>query len=124
MTPDTLVGVPWRSGGRDPAAGLDCWGVVMACCPGVPDYGASPDDAMALARAFLTGSADPRWRALREPLDGCVVAMGPAGRSTHVGIWWRGYVVHATREQGVRADPARELPALGYSETRFHEWAA
>lgn len=122
MTPDELIGVPWRSGGRDPATGLDCWGVVRACVPVVPDYATSPDDTLAVARAWIEGRRDTRWRELLEPRDGCIVSMGPRGRATHAGVWWKGRIVHATREQGVRADPAGEMAMLGYPELQFAEW--
>lgn len=29
---DHLIGVPFVDGGRDPATGLDCWGMLMAAC--------------------------------------------------------------------------------------------
>lgn len=119
MMPLELVGVPWRAGGRD-CGGVDCWGVVRLCVPNAPDYAASPDDARALVAAFAGGFRDERWRPLAAPRDGCVVSLG----LRHVGVWWRGYVIHATREAGVRADPAEDMPGLGYVPVRCWEWAA
>lgn len=123
MTPDDLIGVPWAPGGRDPASGLDCWGVVRACLPGIPDWDISPSDALAVARAFRASRADPQWAAVSEPSDLCVVTLGfpaPAPHS-HAGVWWRGGVVHAT-PQGVRRDLPSDLAYSGFPCLRFYRW--
>ncbi|MDF2232168.1 hypothetical protein P2H44_06340 [Albimonas sp. CAU 1670] len=118
MDPAALVGAPWLRGGRDPLGGIDCWGVVLLCIPGVPDYAGDAQARMELAVAFAKGWRDERWRRLAAPRDRCLVMLEP----THAGVFWRGYVVHATRADGVRADPASELSACGFPSPTFMEW--
>lgn len=122
MTVFDLVGVPWLAGGRDPATGLDCWGVILQCHPQVPDYGVSPDAAAALARAWLRGMADDRWATLPRFSDGAVVAMTVAGKCTHAGIFHTGRIIHATRDDGVRADRLSDTTLLGYDGVTPMEW--
>jgi cell wall-associated NlpC family hydrolase len=63
-----FVGVPWVSGGRDPAHGLDCWGLVLAAARecfdlALPDYQgyADADDAAQTAHLFAQRDA---WAAI------------------------------------------------------------
>ena len=63
-----FVGVPFVSGGRDPATGLDCWGLVIAAgrdCYGLelPDYRgyANADDPTQTAQLF---TARDDWQAI------------------------------------------------------------
>jgi len=117
LDPSRWQGVPWLRGGRDPRVGLDCWGLVLLCLPGVPDYAGDAVERAALARATAAGWEDPRWRPLAEPRDLCLAMLD----RTHAGVVWRGHVVHAT-ECGVRIDPLRDLPGIGYRAARFLEW--
>lgn len=118
VRPTAWVGAPWMRGGRDPVRGLDCWGLVLLCLPGVPDYAGDATARAELARATVEGWADPRWRPLAAPRDLCLVMLD----RTHAGVWWRGHAVHATETDGVRADPARDLARLGFPSPTFLEW--
>ena len=118
MRPTSLVGAPYMHLGRDPVRGIDCWGVVLLCKSGVPDYAFDPAARAAFARSVLEAWRDARWVELEEPADRCLVMLD----RSHAGVWWRGRVVHATREDGVRSDPAGDLPLLGYRAPRFGEW--
>ena len=126
LDPATLVGLPYRALGRvlsGPGRGVDCWGLVLALRPDVPDYGVDPDRARDLVRAFAEGARDARWVRLEDPRDLCIVGMGARGGLSHAGIWWRRRVIHAaSRLGGVRADYASDLPTLGYAEPSYWDW--
>lgn len=124
MTPNEIIGKPWLPCGRDPATGLDCWGVVRALRPDAPDYAASPDDQRALLRAFADGVRHHGWKLLNAPVDGCVVRLGRRMAGTHVGIWWRGRIIHATRERGVVSDRPADLPTFGFPCATYWDWRA
>ena len=122
VIPRGLIGARWAPCGRELRSGLDCWGVVRALRPDVPDYAASPDDALRLARAVAAGLRDDRWQRLGGPQDGAVVRMASRTRAAHFGVQVRARVIHATREDGVRADPQADLPSLGYTDLSWWDF--
>jgi cell wall-associated NlpC family hydrolase len=72
-----LVGVPFVNGGRDPKAGLDCWGVIMAAsrCYGweVPDFRVGCKESREIDGTFQREVAGD-WREVGVPTEGCVLA--------------------------------------------------
>ena len=118
ISPAPYVGTPWRRLGRDPKVALDCWGLVMLCLPGVPDYASGSLTLIALVRATAAGWEDPRWRALSGPSHGCLVMLD----RTHAGVLWQGRVFNAIEPDGVRADPLEDLPTLGFRRPTFAAW--
>ena len=73
-----LIGIPFVDGGRDPATGLDCWGLMMAAFRvfglEIPDYKIScfktPDIYMAAVH-----ESGLRWDPVTAPQLGDVVTM-------------------------------------------------
>ena len=125
LTPRDILGCPWRPGGRiaiGPDRGLDCWGVVRALRPDVPDYAVDPGAAADVMAAFAEGRADPRWRVLDFPEQGCVVGMGARNGVGHAGLWWRGRVVHIVTGGQVRADAPPVLAQLGIPVLTAVDW--
>lgn len=97
---EDLVGVPFRPGGRDPATGLDCVGLLLAALdhagfaapvvPAGPWRRLSHEDALALLPAHGFTPASGQTAAG----DVLIVRAGPGQR--HVLVQGRGdYAVHA-----------------------------
>jgi cell wall-associated NlpC family hydrolase len=72
-----LVGIPFVDGGRDPATGLDCWGIVMAAMrklgKEVPDFKISCWAVRDIAGAFAIAVLD--FEKAEGPAEGTIVAM-------------------------------------------------
>lgn len=98
------VGVPFKWDGRDPR-GVDCWGLVWRFyrdCLGetLPDW-TKGDNGQAWIDATFAAELAEHWQPLPEPRD-FALAICPAGRRpAHVGIWWRGGVLHSKAGRGV-----------------------
>lgn len=54
---------------------------------------------------------------LPKPITPCVVLM-QRKRETHVGVWWRGKVLHILEDRGVQYVPL-EVASLGFPKVRF-----
>lgn len=118
MTPDfrDLVGVPFLDGGRDPAVGLDCWGLVLAAQKRfgrtLPDYQISAFASSQIAATAAVEVLSGRWEQLPAPELGCLVAMSTnpnlPGAFQHVGVYvGSGRFIHAMNRksgQGSRMD--------------------
>lgn len=92
-------GAPFLWDGRSPA-GVDCWGVVVRFHADVkgqalPDW-ARGDHGRAWIARTIAGEAKTHWRPLDTPQDGAIVKA-----LAHVGIYWRGGVLHASDHAGV-----------------------
>lgn len=115
------VGVRFRWDGRD-MNGVDCWGLVMRYyrdCLAVelPDWtrGARPAGAV---KDTFEAEVPRHWRPIAAPRSGCLVLVAPSRRPAHIGVFWRGGVLHAALGRGVvwenlaafsRAYPSREF---------------
>lgn len=88
----SLIGIPFKSRGRDPAEGLDCWGLILhasrvlynRALPDYPDYENANDvhDVTPLFGARRT------WKILTPGTEeaGDVVVLTIAGAPTHAGL--------------------------------------
>ncbi len=101
-----LIGVPFVNGGRDPAVGLDCWGLVMAVFQRfgitLPDH---PLDAMdaAVIDAEI-GRERSAWLRCRPPYPipaVVVIRFGGGAYCNHVGVLVApGWFMHAREKTG------------------------
>ncbi len=95
----SLIGVRFRPQGRDPAAGLDCIGLVAAAT-GTTDppsgYGLRGGTAEALAAGLRAAG----FRAARAMRAGDVLAMRTGPEQLHLGLWTGEGLIHA--EAGLR----------------------
>ena len=73
-----LIGVPFVSGGRDPATGLDCWGLFMAVQKifgrDVPEVGLVCSQVLEINRATRK-QITQFWQKIDAPEPGCGVTM-------------------------------------------------
>ena len=72
-----LIGIPFVDGGRDPATGLDCWGLVMAAMrkygQEVPDFKVGCHSTVEIDGTYVIAVRD--WTKIEDPEEGVVVAM-------------------------------------------------
>lgn len=115
---DAWQGVPFQWDGRS-RAGVDCWGLVLRFHETVhgltlPDW-ARRGEARAWIAETIAEQSREHWRALAAPADCCIVKA-----RAHVGIYWRGGVLHATNGRGVVwerwADFAVQYPGAEFGE--------
>lgn len=98
------IGTRFQFDGRD-RGGVDCWGLAWRFyrdCLGVilPDW-TKGQNGEAWITETIAGEMVSGWRELPEPVDTCLVITAPAKRPAHVGVFWRGGVLHAQRGRGV-----------------------
>jgi len=101
-------GVPYKTDGRDPAEGLDCFGLVSLLIPGVPEY----ED--------LTEEVRANWKAVDKPEPVDVVVMIRPDRTRHIGVYLEsGLVVHASEKHGVIGERLAVLRQR-YRQVKFY----
>ena len=110
--------IPYLDGGRDPALGLDCWGLVRTVlmnefsAPSLPEWGAiydrNHDEFHSAYRTMRSG-----FEQVTAPQAGDVVCVfNPAGQCAHVGIVINGdtgpTVLDTTTKSGVQTSPMNQ----------------
>ena len=98
------VGTPYKSGGRGPD-GTDCWGLVLAECPGLPLAHYSAADSPRMLGLVAQQAATGNWRPSWPPMPGDIVLMGSSPRLGHAGVMTAVGVKHAKRGVGVVVEP-------------------
>jgi cell wall-associated NlpC family hydrolase len=98
-----LIGIPFLQNGRNPAIGLDCWGLCREVLKrfglDVPDFPQAVYDAIEIDARFSGETRTGRWEKIDAPVPGCVVAMAidpdlPQA-ITHLGVYiGAGRVLH------------------------------
>lgn len=99
----SLVGIPWVNRGRDPAVGLDCWGLlrhVYATKLGIllPSFADEYEDATDRAEtvAVMNRCAGADWVRVDIPKVGDGVRLRVDGDPSHVAVYvGRGLILHA-----------------------------
>lgn len=103
-----LIGVPFIDRGRDPATGLDCWGlfsIVMARFGiDVPPYEIACMDTAAISDQAQR-EIELHWKPIARPYPGCAVAMKTAKMMpraiSHIGVYLgRGWMIHTLKGVG------------------------
>lgn len=129
-----LVGTNYAPGGRDPAAGFDCYGLMAyvrreyygrpSPVLGIPSPPIPSTRAAALAIYLTLGGAErvgTKWFQV-EPVGGSAVAMGnwSFSRLHHCGVMVGDGVMHALEGVGVVWTPHRRLSEI-YSRVEYFE---
>jgi hypothetical protein len=126
LDPANLIGRPYRVGARGPDA-YDCWGLIAACCPWLPDDWANEDLAVRKVIAIIEGQAtDTRWRRESEPCAGAVAIFGTGQRATHTGLVWPVFggfrVIHALPKVGVVSHQISMMERMGLRLKGIYTW--
>lgn len=113
---DAWLGVPFRWDGRD-RHGVDCWGLAVKFFAAVhardlPDWRRRDASRAWIART-MAGEAREHWAPLAGPQNGCLVMARAGGIAPHhVGMFWRGSILHAAEGRGVILDRAVDFDTL------------
>lgn len=129
MNLDSFIGLPYREGARGPDA-FDCYGLVAAVFRAVrgvelPDFyqaAPGPQGASRAISAALAGEvAGGRTIRVEEPADFDIAIVGSASRPHHVGVVFKGGVLHASRAFGSTWHPIPRFATL-YPQTEYWRW--
>ena len=118
MKYDDLLNVPFKKFGRD-KNGFDCYGVVMECCKraGTPLkdlYGDIVDLPADRVNDYISGGLNVK-EIPAPKVGGLVYSIYKS--NVHVGyIVYRGLVLHATIDKGVKLSPLAALHPIAYYE--------
>jgi hypothetical protein len=98
------IGAPFRWDGRS-REGVDCWGLVWLWhrdCLGLalPDW-IKGNRSRGWAHRIIAEEHAAHWHKLDKPEPHAIVLTLPAARPAHLGIFWRGGVLHADERAGV-----------------------
>jgi cell wall-associated NlpC family hydrolase len=127
MTYRELIGIPFVDEGRNPATGLDCWGLVMAAMrkhgKKVPDFKISCYDPR-VPGVFQLAVID--WEKAEGPEEGAVVAMANdperPGVVQHFGVCiGEGRFIHAM-EKIKSCAPRLDHPFWKNKVRGFYKW--
>lgn len=105
---DDLIGLPFIDGGRDPAAGLDCWGlsteVFRRYGIELPDYKISCEDTSRIHSEI--NEQRPFWRRCEGEIPvPALVVIRFAIYCDHTGVYiGQGRFIHTYKEIGVSID--------------------
>lgn len=91
MKMEDYITIPYREGGRD-HGGADCWGLV-----GLVYQNETGKQLPFFPNAPSLSTAEKRFRILAKPEDLCIVHMRSFEPIPHVGIYYRGGILHMTR---------------------------
>ena len=123
-----LIGIPFVDGGRDPATGLDCWGLVMAAMrkygQEVPDFKVGCFATKQIDGTYAIAARD--WKRVQAPEEGVVVAMAidplAPGAVQHFGVCiGGGYFLHTLMK--ISSCKTRlDDPYFGRKVRGFYQW--
>jgi cell wall-associated NlpC family hydrolase len=117
------VGTPFVHDGRT-TAGVDCYGLCVRFYADLfgldlPDWKSGGQGVAWRRKAMEAGRAE-LFETITTPRNPCVamIARADPSKPHHMGIYWRGRIVHADGARGVVADPA-DWFAMGYGAPEF-----
>lgn len=127
MDAKRYIGIPHQIGARGPEA-VDCWGLLGMIyareygisLPELP--GASVDPIPTINARIEEAATGPDWTEIKEPAEGCAVAMSQNKALHHVGIYTQadgGKVIHSWDGHSVVADTFRSLRLKGFKTIKF-----
>lgn len=101
---------------------LDCWGLIVDFYKnmlGVELNEYTDLDAGSMSRGLAYERSAGRFEEVKEPQDGDVIAFFVRGRLFHVGVFWRGKILHTSQQKNCRYE---KLPETALNERRFYHY--
>jgi NlpC/P60 family len=126
LDPASLIGKPYRLGGRGPDA-YDCWGLVTACYPWLPDDWGNQEFSVRRVILLIEGQkTDERWEPAGEAHRGAVAIFGMGERASHTGLVWPvsggARIIHALPKVGVVSHSLPAMERLGMRLKGIYKW--
>ncbi len=129
MTYRELIGIPFVNEGRDPATGLDCWGLVMEAMRKrgleVPDFKVNCFASKEIDGTYTIAIRD--WQKIEGPEEGAVVAMANDPEApeavTHFGVCIGGNRFLHTLEKIKSCTMRLDDPFWSRKIRGFYKWA-
>ncbi len=101
---------------------LDCWGLIVDFYKnmlGVELNEYTDLDAGSMSRGLAYERNANRFEEVKEPQDGDVIAFFVRGRLFHVGVFWRGKILHTSQQKNCRYE---KLPETTLNERRYYHY--
>lgn len=101
---------------------LDCWGLIVDFYKnmlGVELNEYTDLDAGSMSRGLAYERNAGRFEEVKEPQDGDVIAFFVRGRLFHVGVFWRGKILHTSQQKNCRYE---KLPETTLNERRYYHY--
>ena len=101
---------------------LDCWGLIVDFYKNVLNIELNEYtdlDAGSMSRGLMYERQAGRFEETKTPEDGDVIAFFVSGRLFHVGIFWRGKILHTSQQKNCRYE---KLPEKALNERRFYHY--
>ena len=76
-------------------------------------------DAGSMSRGLVYERKAGRFEETKTPEDGDVIAFFVRGRLFHVGVFWRGKILHTSQQKNCRYE---KLPETTLNERRFYHY--
>lgn len=101
---------------------LDCWGLVVDFYREIlgielNEYTDLTSETM--SRGFLYEREAGRFIETKEPADGDLIAFFFRGKLFHVGIYWKGRILHTSQQKNCRYE---QLPETKLTDRRFYHY--
>jgi cell wall-associated NlpC family hydrolase len=116
------IGLPWKA--ENETNGVTCWSLIQQVylnefSIALPDYPHQPHEVKKIMQS-IKEAIDSDWLILEAPEDGCVVTMAHKVHATHLGLYARGFVIHASQQFGaVVAQAPATLHVLGFGRIQY-----
>lgn len=130
MNTDNYVGIPFVSNGRN-RDGADCYGLIKLIYQQelgieLPDWSLPDSDPFTITRMIHSGVAsavEQRFvEEVEDPQD-YDIAVFHSGLALHMGIWWRGAILHAGQKTGgAILESEGHLRRTGMDAIRYYRW--
>lgn len=101
---------------------LDCWGLIVDFYKNVLNIELNEYtdlDAGSMSRGLAYERNAGRFEEVKEPQDGDVIAFFIRGRLFHVGVFWRGKILHTSQQKNCRYE---KLPETTLNDRRYYHY--
>lgn len=101
---------------------LDCWGLIVDFYNNVLNIELNEYtdlDAGSMSRGLAYERNAGRFEEVKEPQDGDVIAFFVRGRLFHVGVFWRGKILHTSQLKNCRYE---KLPETTLNDRRYYHY--
>ncbi len=124
---NSLIGLPWKKGGRTLQEGFDCWGFFKYFYNEFLnininyDYPYKPGETKKIVSAFNEATSTNNWLKLKKPEPYCAMTLSMNKKMHHVGIYYAEGCLHCAENVGVVYNSFNDLKRNGYNTWSFYK---